>query len=397
MHARSRSRTLPPSRPGLVLAALVALVGAALVTATAAVAAQAPVGLGTATPYGVLAGSAISNTGPTIINGDLGLSPGTSVTGFPPGTVNGVQHVADAPAANAKADLKIAFDDAAARGPANAVTGDLGGRLLKAGVYRSASTLGLTGELTLDAEGDPNAVFIIQAGSSLTTATASRVTLVNGAQPCNVVWSVGSSATLGASTAFSGTVLAQTSITMDDAVVVQGRALARTGAITMINDTITPALCAAGTVQPGPPGVATAGGGNGTIGDGTAGGGTSGGGDGTNPGTTGAPVVGEATFGPRPPSVTSGRCVRGTFRAEVTGRSIRRVVFSVGGSVVATRGSRPFVAVLQATGRVRVLRARVTFTTAAAARTLTLRYRSCARAAVRAVPRRPRSPGGFTG
>ena len=205
--------------------------------------------LGTADPFAILAGSNITNTGPSVINGDVGLHPGTSVTGFPPGTVNGAQHITDAVALKAKSDLVAAYNDAAGR-PLSATTSpDLGGQSLKAGVYRTGSVpaLGLTGNLTLDAEGDPNAVFIFQIASTLVTATDSSVSLINGAQACNVYWQVGSSATLGTRTAFKGNILALTSISVLDSAAIEGRLLARNGAVTLINDTINRAQCAPGT------------------------------------------------------------------------------------------------------------------------------------------------------
>jgi hypothetical protein len=236
--------------PVIALLALPALGGNAL-------AAQPPVGLGTAATFAVLSGSAVTNTGPSIINGDLGVSPGTAVTGFPPGTVNGTTHAADAVAAQAQADQLTAYNDAAGRTPVVAESGDLGGQSLTAGVYNSASSLGLTGTLTLDAQGDPNAVFIFQIGSTLTTASASQINLINGAQACNVYWQVGSSATLGTASVFVGNILAQTSISMDNGVTVAGRAFAQTGAVTLINDAITPSACTTTTVPVTSPPIAT--------------------------------------------------------------------------------------------------------------------------------------------
>lgn len=218
-----------------------------LVFAGAAVAAQPRVGLGTAGSFAVLAGSQITNTGPSVINGDLGVSPGTAISGFPPGTVNGAVHATNGVAGQAKSDLTTAYNDAAGRTPVVSVSGDLGGRKLTSGVYKATSSLGLTGAVTLDAKGDPDAVFIFQVGSALTTATDSSVSLVNGAQACNVYWQVGSSATLGTRTAFKGTIMALTSISLNDGVAVQGRLLARNGAVTLINDTVTRPRCAAGT------------------------------------------------------------------------------------------------------------------------------------------------------
>jgi hypothetical protein len=134
--------------------------------------------------FSVLAGQSVTNTGPTVVGGDLGVSPGSSVTGFPPGTVLGTTHVADATAVTAQTDLTTAYNDAAGRTPTASVSGDIGGQTLTPGVYNSTSTLGITGTLTLDGQGDPNAVFIIQVGSALTTASSSVVNLINGTQAC---------------------------------------------------------------------------------------------------------------------------------------------------------------------------------------------------------------------
>jgi serine protease AprX len=205
-------------------------------------------GLGTAESFAVLAGSTVTNVGPSTIEGNLGLSPGTPVTGVGPGTTTGTTFAADAIALKAQADLAIAYNDAAARTPARLVPADLGSRTLTPGVYENASSLGLTGTLTLDAQGDPNAVFVLRAGSTLTTAAVSEVKLVNAAQACNVFWKVGSSATLGTGSVLVGNILAQTSISMSAGVTLDGRALARNGAVTLIDDTITAAHCA---IDPG--------------------------------------------------------------------------------------------------------------------------------------------------
>ena len=207
-------------------------------------------GLGTADSFAVLGGSTVTNTGSSTVNGDLGVSPGSAVTGFPPGLVNGTIHAADAAAAQAQADLTIAYNSAAGQACNTDLTGqDLGGLTLTAGVYCFSSSAQLTGAVTLDAQGDASAVFIFQIGSTLTTASNSSV-LLNGAQACNVFWQVGSSATLGTGTALMGNILALTSITLNtSATVVTGRTLARNGAVTLDTNTITLATCAS---PPGP-------------------------------------------------------------------------------------------------------------------------------------------------
>src|ERR1700733_5869612 len=250
MLSKSNSRPRSPARRartwgvGLVAAAGLVAMG---VVVSGAFAAQSPVGLGTAGSFAVLAGSTVTNTGPSTINGDLGVSPGTAVTGFPPGTVNGSIHAADAVAAQAQSDLTTAYNDAASRTPAVTMSGDLGGLTLTPGVYKSSSSIGLTGALTLDGQGNTGAVFIFQVGSTLTTASASHVNLINGAQACNVFWQIGSSATLGTSSVFTGDILALTSISINNGVTVNGAALARNGAVTLIDDTISAAPCASGT------------------------------------------------------------------------------------------------------------------------------------------------------
>lgn len=226
------------------------VVAAVLFAQSAAGAAVAPVGLGTAGSFAVLAGSAVTNTGPTILNGDLGVSPGTAITGFPPGIVNGTVHDDDGVAAGAQSDLTTAYNDAAGRTPTASVGAFIGaGQTLLPGVYKASSSLEVGGSLILDGHGDPSAVFIFQIGSALTTDSASHVILTGGAQACNVFWQVGSSATLGTGSIFQGTILALTSITVTTGDTVLGRVLARNGAVTLDDDTITVPSC---TIPPTP-------------------------------------------------------------------------------------------------------------------------------------------------
>jgi hypothetical protein len=228
---------------GLAAGTSALLLAGGLVISAPAYAAQAKVGLGTVAGYSVLGGASVTNTGATTLQGNLGVSPGTLITGFPPGIVGGVTHAADAPALQAQSDLATAYNDAAGRAMTANVGSTLGGKTLVSGVYTASSSAGLTGTLTLDAKGDPTAVFIFQIGSTLTTASSSSVSMINGAQPCNVFWQIGSSATLGTNSDFVGTILAHTSISVTTGVTVQGRALARIGSVTLDTDVFTAPAC----------------------------------------------------------------------------------------------------------------------------------------------------------
>lgn len=201
--------------------------------------------LGAAQSFAVLGGSTVTNTGPSVIHGELGVSPGLSVTGFPPGQViGGTIHTGDALALQAQNDTTLAYVTLAGQAPTQDLSGqDLGGLTLTAGVYRFASSAQLTGALRLDAQGDPNAVFVFQIGSSLTTASNASVELLNSGIDCNVFWQVGSSATLGTTTAFKGNILALASITLNTHATVSGRTLARTAAITLDTSAVTIVGC----------------------------------------------------------------------------------------------------------------------------------------------------------
>ena len=215
---------------------------------------QLPVALNSASTFSVLGASTVTNSGPTVVNGNLGLSPGTALTGFPPGAVvGGTIHIADGPAGSAQGDLTTAYNDAAGRTGPMVVAGDLGGLTLTPGIYKSTSSLGITGVVTLNGQGNANSVFIIQVASALTTAVSSQVVLVGGAQAANIFWQIGSSATLGTNSIFHGTILAQVSISLGTGATLNGRALARTGAVTLLSNTIDNPGPASG----GPPGALT--------------------------------------------------------------------------------------------------------------------------------------------
>ncbi|HEY0232138.1 MAG TPA: ice-binding family protein [Dokdonella sp.] len=209
--------------------------------------------LGQANSFSVLAGSAVTNTGPTAVIGDLGVSPGSAITGFPPGSVTGgTTHSNDAVAQGAQNDVTTAYNTLAGEASDTDLTGqDLGGLTLVSGVYTFSSSAQLTGTLTLDAQGNSAAVFVFQIGSTLTTASNANVVIINGGTDCNVFWQVGSSATLGTTTAFIGNILALTSITLTTGTSVSGRVLARNGAVTMdSNDVTVCGACSAITLAP---------------------------------------------------------------------------------------------------------------------------------------------------
>jgi type VI secretion system secreted protein VgrG len=197
--------------------------------------------LGSAASYAVLAGSTITNTGATTIVGDVGVSPGTEITGLPAGQpTEGVIHAGDAAAETAQADLTTAYDFLAGMTCTTVNTGvDLGGKTLTPGVYCYASSAPMTGTLTLDAKGDSAAVFVFQIGSTLLVADGSAVNLVNGARASNVWWQVGSSATLGIASAMQGNICAYASITFTTGATLTGRALARIEAVTLEGNAIT--------------------------------------------------------------------------------------------------------------------------------------------------------------
>jgi hypothetical protein len=189
---------------------------------------------------GILGASTVTNTGNTIVLGDLDLSPGSSVTGFPPGTVSGTQHITDTAAANAQLALTTAYLAAAGQTLNRInVAGDIGGRTLVPGLYNSTSSLAITsGNLTLDAGGVVGATWVFQIASTLTVANGRSILLAGGAEAKNIIWQVGSSATLGTTSIFKGSILALTSITVQTGALVLGRLLARNGAVTLDTNTV---------------------------------------------------------------------------------------------------------------------------------------------------------------
>jgi len=357
--------------------------------AVPAAAHAATVNLATVTPFVVLGGQSVTNTGPSVLYGELGVAPGTALSGFaPPGVVNGATHNNDAVAGTAQDDLTTAYNVAAGEPvlPGDDLSGqDLGGMTLTAGAYDYTSSAQLTGTLTLDAENVPSAQFVIKVGSQLTTGSSSRVQMTRGANPCNVFWKV-DSATLGGSTAFQGNLMALTSITLVNGATVIGRVLARNGSVTLDNNVIDGRLCGSRSTVPLPSG-----------GTPTGGSPTSGAGSPTPVSQT-TPVAltrnGTATFRRvrRTPRLGRPSCTEG-FRATVRGKMIKRVVFSLDGKRIRSTTRSPFSVYVRALPGRHKVKARVTFKDATRAKTRTLDYRACA-----AVALQPRSgPSQFTG
>lgn len=203
---------------------------------------QATVPLASTSGFAILAGSTITNTDATTVTGDIGLSPGSSVGGFPPGILNGTLYINDGTANQAKTDLTAAYNNAAGRTCTDIVTisGNIGGLTLTPGLYKSTSSLALSsGNLTFDAKGNASAIFIIQIASALTVTSGRQVILAGGALASNIFWQVGSSATFGTTSVFQGTIMAMQSITFDTGATLNGKALASIGGVTMAGCTIT--------------------------------------------------------------------------------------------------------------------------------------------------------------
>jgi hypothetical protein len=363
MFALNRSKRA--RRTGVVLAA-------GLACMAAPVASQAStIDLATAKAFVALGGQTVTNTGPSVLNGGLGVSPGTALVGFgSPAVVNGATHSADAVALQAQSDLTNAYNVAAGQpvSPSNDLSGtDLGNRVLHAGAYKFTSSAQLTGPLTLDAAGDPNAQFVFEITSALTTAPGSSVVLINGADPCNVYWQVGSSATLNTTTAFQGNLMALTSISLKNAATVIGRVLARNGQISLINNVLDSSRCGTST-GPGSP---------------------------SSPGSPTSPAAAAALLAvqasqasnSKPTTTRNGTttlqrtphatCTSG-FRATVRGKLIKRVVFTLDGKQIQSQTKGPFVVFVRALPGAHAVRARVTFKDATRAKTLALGYRACA-------------------
>ena len=373
-----------PSLPKRARRRACGALGAVALLASAPSAGASAVNLGTSGAFAVLGGSTVTNTGPSTLSGDLGVSPGTALVGFTlPAVVNGAAHANDAVAAQAQADETTAFGVAAGQpvGPSNVLTGtDLGNRTLQPGAYRYASSAQLTGALTLDGAGDPNAQFVFEIGSTLTTASASSVVLINGASACNVFWQIGSSATLGSSTAFQGNLLASTAVTMNTGASLIGRAMAQTAAVTLDSNVITAPSCPAPSTGSTSTGTANA----------TASGGvqaltaTLGGPSAT---TGSAARKGTAAFRRQ-----TGRKCDGAFHATVRGAHIKQVLFRLDGKRVATLGHAPFTMATAGRAGHHEVTASVTFTDATPAARLALGYTVCG-AALRPTPGR----SAFTG
>ncbi|QCW51154.1 DUF3494 domain-containing protein [Nocardioides dongxiaopingii] len=236
---------LPPFRRRLGASLALGVAGWLVLAPAAGVAHAEPtvVPLGVAKEFSVLAGSTITNTGPSTVNRSIGLFPGTDITGAGSLVVGGTTHAGDQRARTAKSDLTTAYNNAAGQTPRIAADSELAGETLVGGIYRRPAAMALNGALTLDGQNDPDSVWVFQAGSTLTAGSGSSIVLVRGADACNVFWQVGSSATIGTTTRFVGTIMADQSITMQTGARLRGRALARIGAVTLDTNVITSPQC----------------------------------------------------------------------------------------------------------------------------------------------------------
>ncbi|KOX05286.1 ice-binding family protein [Streptomyces sp. NRRL B-3648] len=316
------------SLSGLLASAIAAMVATAMVVLAPgqAVAIATPVPLATAASFSVLAGAGVTNTGATVISHDLGTHPNPAITGFPPGQVLGAVHAADAVALQAKSDLVTAYNDAAGQATDFALAAGIGnGTTLLPGVYTASSGVGLTGDLILDAGGNPNAVWVFQIPEALTTASSSRVLLTNGASPCNVYWQIGSSATLGTNSTFVGTIMALTDIHVTTGTSIEGRALARNGAVTLDTNRIFLNSCSTGTTSGTTTGTTsgttTTGTTSGTTTGTTAGTTTTGTTSGTTTGTTAGTTTTGTTSGTTT-GTTAGTTTAGTTSGTTTGTTV---------------------------------------------------------------------------
>jgi len=318
---KKMSNTVKYSVPAIAIVAVVAL---AVFTGQSSSQAVSTVLLGNSTNFAVLAGSGITNTGATTVSGtaggDLGSAPTPAFTGAVGVTTTGTKYLAaEAIVVGAKAALDTAYLDAQGRPSTSTIAADLGGQTLVGGVYTGASSIGLTGTLILDGANNADSVWIFQAGSTLTTASSSVVSLINGAQACNVFWQVGSSATIGTGSNFVGHVFAQTAITDNGGSTIQGQLLARDAAVTLNNTTIVNNACAAVVVPTTPPATATA----------------------TPTPTASATATPTATATPSPEaSTTAGGELPNTETPWVSYAIIGALIALLGGVAVATRGKR---------------------------------------------------------
>ncbi|WP_306927826.1 ice-binding family protein [Streptomyces luteogriseus] len=339
------------SLSGVLASALAATVAAVLVavTPTPALAIATDPGLGTAATYSVLAGQSVTNTGPTVLQHNLGTYPNaaiTAITGFPPGEVGGEIHRGDGHAQQAQSDLTGAYTRAALQAPDSVLEPVIENQTLEPGVYRASSSVQINGTLTLDAEGDPDAVWVFQIPSTLITASSSEIILTNGASPCNVFWQVGSSATLGTTSTFVGTIMALTSITANTGAIVEGRALARNGSVTLDSNQIFLEGCATstngGTTNGGTTNGGTTNGGTtngGTTNGGATNGGTTNGGATNGGGTDGGATNGGATTGGGLPGSIAGASagsIAGASAGSIAGNSAGNSAGTAAGSTAGT-------------------------------------------------------------
>jgi hypothetical protein len=374
--------------PGARRCSVALAVGLASLAIPVASAVAAPVDLQTTNDYSVLGGSTVTNTGSSVLSGDLGVYPGLALPGFGPATVNGAVHAGDADALQAQSDLTTAYNSAAGQTPFTDLSGiDLDGLTLPPGNYSYSGSALLSGTLTLDDSLDPGGQFVFQIVDQLNTASGASV--VGPASACNVYWQVGSSATIGTNSSFRGNIMADQSVSMNTGANLIGRALARIGQVSLDDNVINAAPCGAKTTRDTTPGTTAPTAGTPAVNQPAPGSRST---LPTHKGRSVLTITPRARRGTTPRTGPRANCTTG-FSARVRGKLIKSVLFSLDGKRIHSDRKSPFQVSVKATAGKHVVSARVKYKDATHAKTMKVRYRGCAAAVLQP----HRGPSQFTG